>query len=121
MQDGLYKMEYVRNPMERPSVLRVAKDRFFQKHNIGDTVTGKINWLSHCYFTLNYDLAPRSAVANADKGLAGELSRSFGNTCFELLENKNDTILVRVTYQGNLHINVNEGRLIKLQQPHPLN
>jgi len=40
---------------------------------------------------------------------------SFGDTIIEFEESNEDTLNIRTTYQGNLHVTVNQGKLIRIK------
>lgn len=109
LPDGLYKLEYTYNSLEKPSMMRVEKNNFYQYNN-GDTVKGKINWIYKCSFVLEYD------NVQADTSKIGKLLlQSFGKPCIKIERISNDTIAFRTTYTENLRITINKGRFIKLK------
>jgi hypothetical protein len=94
------------------SKIEIRNDNFSEFLENGDSVKGKIEWMSSCYFKLNSEVKPDTTNATE---LSKLLTRSFGEPCFEIKENKGDTLIFRMTYTGGLHITLSDGEMVKVQ------
>jgi hypothetical protein len=94
------------------SKIEIRDDNFSEFLENGDSSKGKIYWMSHCYFKLNSDVKPDTTNATE---LSKLLTRSFGESCFEIKETKGDTTIFRMTHTGGLHITICDGEIIKMR------
>ncbi len=78
----------------------------------GDSVKGKFEWIYNC--SLRFDSGIK---VNLDSMTEFEklVQKSFGNSIVKLEDIHGDTINFRTTYSGNLHITLNQGKLIRLK------
>jgi hypothetical protein len=109
MPDGKYIMKHTGDSPYSESKLKIKKGRFEQKLNNGSSETGKLIWVYECRFKLEPDTPPKEDTTELEK----LLSKSFGDSIFELQEKKGDTLFFRMTYSGNLHITKTQGYLLK--------
>jgi hypothetical protein len=110
LPNGNYKLKYTFNS-ESDSQIKIINNTFVQYWNTGDSSKGRINWIYNCMLKLQYFSSPQSDTS----GLGKLIFHSFGSPCIELKERKGDTINFRTTYSGNVHVTINEGKLIKLK------
>lgn len=96
-------------------IITFSDSTYIKKYKSGKRVTGKISRLSSfikdsktVYLNDNGGYTPKGH-------LDALIHNSFGNTQIEFEETGNDTLIFRTTYSGNLHITVNQGKLIKLK------
>jgi len=121
LENGKYKVEIKNRKLikNEDSITQVQiiyeifsiqiNDTLFTKINEnGDTIYGKINYFGENVFTM------KDNTTETDTTEIGKLIlKSFGETCIELLDKHNDTIFFRTRHLHNLHITINEGKLIK--------
>lgn len=92
--------------------LVITGDRYVIKRDGQEELKGEIKWSSdNCMFDLHED---NEVPVNIDSlnSVAKQLmktSLSYGGTCYEIADKKK----FRLTYCGNLHITMSEGRIIK--------
>ena len=76
-------------------------------------IKGSIESIYNCKlfkFKPNAKLTSDSAATELDK----LIRKSFGEHCIEIKSINGDTISFRTTYEGNLHITINEGKIIRI-------
>jgi hypothetical protein len=111
LADGNYRLTYTANTNESGSLIQINKNTFCQRWDNGRTENGKIKWIYNCTFILDYDNKPKQ-----DTGEVGQLLvKSFGEPCIELKERIKNTITFRTTHVANLHITLNEGKLVRVE------
>ncbi len=117
--NGNYKVildtEFASDVQNSNYIITFSDSTYIKSFKSGKRVTGKISRLS------NY-IKDSKTVHLSDNGgytpqghLDGLIHNSFGNTQIEFEESGNDTLEFRTTYSGNLHITVNQGKLVKLK------
>lgn len=109
--DGNYRLTYTFNTNEGGSLIRINKNIFTQRWDNGRTAKGEIKWIHKCSFVLDYQDKPKQDTSE----LGQLITKSFGEPCIDLKEAKQDTITFRTTHVANLHITVNEGKLVRVK------
>ena len=96
-------------------IITFSDSTYIKKFKSGKRVRGKISRLSSfikdsktVYLNDNGSYTPQGH-------LDGLIHSSFGDTQMEFEETGNDTLKFRTTYSGNLHVTVNQGKLVKLK------
>jgi hypothetical protein len=111
LADGNYRLTYTSNTNERSSFIQINKNRFAQRWDNGRTANGEIKWIYKCSFILDYDNKPKQDTSELGKLII----KSFGEPCIELKEAKQDTITFKTTHVANLHITIDEGKLVRVE------
>jgi uncharacterized protein (UPF0305 family) len=114
LTDGIYKVKYFYafDSTFVKSKIEIRNDSFSEFLANGDSLKGKIEWMSDCYFKLNSNVKPDTINATE---LSKLLTRSFGESCFEIKETKGDTTIFRMTHTENLHVTTCDGEMIKMR------
>lgn len=92
--------------------LLITGDRYTLKRDEQEELKGEIQWSSdNCMFELHVDneVPVNIDSLNSVAKLLMKTSLSYGGTCYEITDKKK----FRLTYCGNLHITMSEGRITK--------
>jgi hypothetical protein len=118
LTDGSYEVKYFYSFDSTfvKSKLEIRDDSYSEFFVNSDSSKGKIKWLNNCCFKLNSDIKPdiKPDTTNANE-LSKLLTRSFGEPCFEIKENKGDTLIFRMTFTGGLHITSSDVEMFKVR------
>jgi hypothetical protein len=111
LTDGSYEVKYFYSFDSTfvKSKLEIRNDSYSEFFINGDSSKGKIKWLNNCCFKLNSDVKPDTTNATE----ISKLLMSLGEPFFEIKENKEDTILFKMTHMRGLEITICEGEMIK--------
>jgi hypothetical protein len=113
LKNGKYHVEFIGsfNPPYKNYDIIIKDESYKAYLENGDSAIGKIEWIYECTFKLK---SSYEAVSDSSTEFSKLIQKSFGEVCMEIKEVRGDTINFRTTYTANLHITLNEGRLIKL-------
>jgi hypothetical protein len=111
LPNGHYRIIYTFNSAEKDSRMEIENNQFHQYWDDGKSAKGAIRGVGSC--TLEFEYFNRNFTIDTSD-LGKRIYRSFGDTCMELKSQREDTILFRSTYTGNLHITINKGMIIKI-------
>jgi hypothetical protein len=109
LDDAQYFVKHKTKGQKKSSFrLTIANDMYFITRDGKEYPKGKIQWSPYgCMFKLDSD-QPQMTKADS-MSVIGKMFISNGGYCYEL----NARRKFRLTYCGNLHITISEGRIIK--------
>lgn len=109
---GNYKVKYDKQ-YKLPKFYIYISDSTFHKEIKSEIYLGKV----YRIFDYTKNTTSLNLIDDLQKGPVGDLEmmilKSFGRTMLEFEESPKRVIRFRTTYVNNLHIMINEGRLIK--------
>lgn len=110
LQDGKYNFKHTTHGHKKSDfVLRITGDSYAILKDGQTESKGKIEWWTdNCMFKLSAEHGQEIDTTGTSK-IYQKTFQSYGGTCYELIE-KNK---FRLTYCGNLHITLSEGRIVK--------